>query len=242
MKIYGLLGKNIDYAFSAKYFSQKFEREGITDASYRNFDLPQLEQLGEVWHTQDLAGLNVTIPYKEAIIGYLDALSTTAKAIGAVNTIQLVADKKIGHNTDAYGFEKSLIPLLNAEPTQALILGTGGAAKAVAFTLRKLGIPFEYVSRAKGGDALNYGELNAELIAAHRLIVNCTPLGSYPQSGEAPDIPYEAISTNHLVYDLVYTPPNTTLMKKAQKRGAKTKNGYEMLLLQAEKAWEIWNH
>ena len=241
MRVYGLVGRNIGYSRSAALFSEKFSRAGITDAAYRNFDIPHIEKIRDVWETRGLSGLNVTTPYKEAIRSYLDRLSPRARQIGAVNVIEFKAGQKIGHNTDAYGFEHSLRPLLSTAPIRALILGTGGASSTVAFVLEKLGIPFAYVSRSQGGPALSYGALTAETISTHLLIVNCTPLGTHPQIHSAPDIPYEVLSPDHLVYDLVYEPAATTFMKRALARGARVKNGYPMLRLQAERAWEIWN-
>ncbi|MEH0007639.1 MAG: shikimate dehydrogenase [Flavobacteriales bacterium] len=242
MKIYGLVGKNIAYAHSRNYFSAKFKREKIAGASYRNFDIPTIGEIRKIWLTPNLAGLNITIPYKEKVTPYLDDLSPEAMRIGAVNTIQFLKDKKIGHNTDAYGFEKSLIPLLKDVHTHALILGTGGASKAVTSVLKKLGIQYRCVSRTRRKNALTYEELCAKTILTHRLVVNCTPMGAYPDIDKAPDIPYEFLSPNHLVYDLIYNPDITAFMKRARAWGAQTTNGYQMLVLQAEKAWEIWNH
>ena len=242
MKIYGLVGKNIGYAHSVDYFSAKFKREGITGVRYRNFDISSLGEIHKIWLTQNLAGLNVTVPYKEEIIRYLDDLSPEARRIGAVNTIRLVRGKKVGHNTDAYGFEKSLVPLLKDVHTRALVLGMGGASRAVTSVLEKLGIRFHCVSRRRRKGGLTYEALRPEAIATHRLVINCTPLGTHPEVDKAPDIPYAYLGPDHLVYDLVYNPRVTRFMKSAQARGAQTTNGYQMLVRQAEKAWEIWNH
>lgn len=242
MKIYGLIGRNIDYSFSRSYFKKKFEAEGIA-AEYRNFDLHSVEEFSHVLQENPkLKGLNVTIPYKQEVIPLLDKMDPVAKEIGAVNTIQFEKDGSLtGYNTDHHGFTESLRPHLRKEHTAALILGTGGASRAIAFSLRKLNIPFTFVSRSAGEESYSYEDLTAEIIRDRPLIINCTPLGTHPGLEDAPDIPFEGITHNHLVFDLIYNPEVTQLMKLATTRGATAVNGYRMLELQAEKAWKIWN-
>lgn len=242
MKTYGLIGRNIDYSFSRKYFSEKFEKEKIP-AEYRNFDLAEIGEFPKVFKAEENpGGFNVTIPYKEAIIPYLDRLDENARLIGAVNTIRIEADRSLtGYNTDFYGFSESLKPFLKKEHTHALILGTGGASKAVAFALEKLGIQYRFVSRSADNDKFSYQQLDEEILKQYLLIVNCTPLGTFPETEKHPALPFEWITEKHLVYDLIYNPPVTALMKKASEKGATTVNGLRMLELQAEKAWEIWN-
>lgn len=241
MKTYGLIGKNIHYSFSANYFAEKFIRENIKDATYQNFDL---ENLNNVQHLFDNnhSGYNVTIPYKEAIFPFLDDISPEAKAIGAVNTIKVIDNKKIGHNTDCHGFEKSLIPLLKPHHKKALILGYGGAAKAIEFVLKKIGIPHLIAVRnPKIATQITFDAIDKKIIENHQIIINCTPLGTFPNIDNFPPIPYEYLNDSHLLYDLIYNPEETTFLKKGKEKQATIKNGYEMLVLQAEKAWEIWN-
>lgn len=242
MKIYGLIGRNIDYSFSRTYFSRKFEAEGVA-AEYRNFDLETIHEFPKILQQNKiLQGLNVTIPYKQEIISFLDKIDPVAKEIGAVNTIKFEKDGSLtGFNTDYYGFTEALRPHLKKEHTAALILGTGGASKAVAFSLKKLNIPFKFVSRRAGEKRYSYQDLTEGIIQDTPLIINCTPLGTYPRMEDAPDIPFEGITHNHLVFDLIYNPEVTQLMKLATTRGATAVNGYQMLELQAEKAWKIWN-
>jgi shikimate dehydrogenase len=234
---YGLIGRNISYSFSPSYFARKFAALGI-DATYEIFDVPDLENIHELLNRRDIAGLNVTIPFKEQIIPHLDGLSEAAQAIGAVNTIAFSNGKRVGHNTDYIGFTQSLKPLLDSNPLSALILGDGGASKAVAYALKQMGIPFRIVSRKAAG--LTYQNLTPTLIAEHRLIVNTTPLGTFPNVDAAPDVPYEGFTSSHIAYDLIYNPSETAFMKKAADFGAKTVNGYDMLAGQAEAAWTIW--
>lgn len=241
MKIYGLLGKNIDYSFSRKYFSEKFRSEKI-DAEYHNFDLPEISEFPSVLKQQYLHGLNVTIPYKQSIIPYLDHLAEDAKKIGAVNTIKFEKDGKLcGYNTDFYGFTESLKPHLQNKHSKALILGTGGASKAIAYAFQKLGIAYKFVSRNPESDQYSYAQLDKKILEEFYLIVNCTPLGTFPKVEIFPEIPFQYFNPNHLIFDLIYNPAETQLMKLAAKNGAKTVNGLRMLELQAEKAWEIWN-
>ncbi len=240
-KRYGLVGKNIAYSFSKGYFEEKFEKLGLSDHSYSNFDLPQISDFKDLIQNHKLAGLNVTIPYKEAVIPFLNGLSETAQRIGAVNTIEFSKEGLIGHNTDAHGFENSLRPLLKKYHSNALILGTGGASKAVAYVLDKLNITSQYVSRTKSDQTHTYEELNAQIIKNHKIIVNCTPLGTHPNTSKSPAIPYAHLTKKHLLYDLIYNPAKTAFLMEGEKKKATIKNGLEMLQLQAEKAWEIWS-
>ncbi|MFH6771986.1 shikimate dehydrogenase family protein [Gaetbulibacter aestuarii] len=244
MKKLGLLGKHISYSFSRSYFKAKFEKENIKDFTYQNFDIDTINAFPEVLKTNpELIGLNVTIPYKEEVIPYLDKLDKTAAAIGAVNTIKISKDKLLtGYNTDYYGFKNALQPALKPHHQKAIILGTGGASKAIAYSLEELGISFNYVSRRlKKGVKFTYNMLNESIIQDHQLIVNCTPLGTFPKVDECPEIPYEALTEDHILYDLIYNPEETKFLKFGKQQGATVINGLNMLKLQAEKAWEIWN-
>lgn len=242
MSKFGLIGKNIEYSFSKKFFSEKFERENLP-YSYENFDIPSIDAFKKIIsENRDLKGLNVTIPYKEAVIPHLDFLEETAEKIGAVNTIKISEDKKLtGYNTDFYGFQKSLEEFLPLEKKTALILGTGGASKAIAYALEMLGFDFKFVSRTENSNSISYESLNKSIIENHLLIVNCTPLGTFPNIHEYPAIPYKFVTEKHLLFDLIYNPTETEFLKQGNIRDAKTANGLIMLELQAEKAWEIWN-
>lgn len=242
-KTYGLIGKNIAYSFSKKYFNQKFSDVLYQGCSYKNFDIESIELFAEIIaKNPTLKGLNVTIPYKEVIIPYLDSLSQKAQLIGAVNVIRIKKDGKLkGYNSDWYGFKKSLEPLLQPHHKKALILGTGGAAKAVAFALEKLGLNYAFVSREKSEKTIDYNHVNATTFDNFQIIINCTPLGSKNNIKEFPPIPYEFFTSNHIAFDLIYNPAQTQFLKKAKKNGAITQNGYDMLVFQAEKAWKIWN-
>lgn len=238
MNQFGLIGRNISYSFSAKFFTEKFKKENIENHFYDIFDLNEISEVENLFQNQNLKGFNVTIPYKEQIIPFLDEMDADAEKIGAVNCIKIHNGIKKGFNTDAVGFEKSIKPLLNSGHQNALILGDGGAAKAVKFVLDKLNIPFKTVTRK--GD-FTYSDLNSEIIQNHQIIVNCTPVGTFPNTENAPEIPYEFLSEKHLLYDLIYNPEKTKFLELGEKNGAKIKNGHEMLVLQAEKSWEIWN-
>lgn len=237
MKTYGLIGKNISYSFSRNYFNNKFNKESILNTQYINFDIDNLSELNLLFKDK-YQGYNVTIPYKEAIIPYLDALDIHAEKIGAVNTIKIENEKKIGYNTDWIAFKKSIVPLLEVHHTKALILGTGGASKAVIYALEQLQIETLLVSRS---GKTTYNNLSEDIIQNHKIIINCTPLGTFPNTETAPKIPYKLLTNNHLAYDLVYNPAETLFLKNCKKQGATIKNGWEMLQIQAEEAWKIWN-
>lgn len=242
-KIFGLLGKNISYSFSSGYFSEKFTELNLNGYSYLNFDLESIQQFHELLNKHMIHGMNVTIPYKEEIIDFLDEIDQEAKEIGAVNTIKFSTDGKlIGFNTDVYGFRKSIASLLEDHHTKALILGTGGASKAIAYALNSLGIATVFVSRTPNGlKEISYMELTSSLMASFTLIINCTPVGTFPETNLYPAIPYQYITSKHLLYDLIYNPSQTEFLKKGKNQGAVIKNGLEMLQLQAEKSWVIWN-
>lgn len=238
---FGLVGKNISYSFSKGYFTDKFSALGLEGYSYENFDLQHIDELRELLTSNpDVIGLNVTIPYKQEVIPYLDALDTQAKEIGAVNTIKFDGERLIGYNTDAYGFQKSIEPFLKSHHTKALILGTGGASKAIAFVLGKLGIGVTYVSRNPGEIQIGYDDLNRSVLENHLILVNCTPLGTHPNVDQKPAIPYSHITEKHLLFDLIYNPEKTTFLKEGKQRGADIVNGRHMLKLQADRAWKIW--
>lgn len=240
---YGLVGSDISYSFSPAYFKEKFEKEGLKNYRYNLYDISDINQLPDIIaETKRLRGLNVTIPYKEAIIPLLDSTSKTAKKIGAVNTVTVSKKGKLkGFNTDHYGFRKSLKPLLKEHHEKALILGTGGASKAVAYALRKLGIEYDFVSRNGDEVIFSYTDLDKEIFDEYHIIINTTPLGTYPNIEECPPLDFSLFTDKHIAFDLVYNPEVSTFLKKAGEQGAVTKNGYEMLVYQAEKAWEIWN-
>ena len=247
MQKYGLIGYPLKHSFSIGYFNEKFEAENI-DAQYVNFEIPDIRDFMEVIEENpNLCGLNVTIPYKEQVIPYLDELDKDTAKIGAVNVIKIIRLPKgkvklVGYNSDIIGFTQSIEPLLQPHHTKALILGTGGASKAVFHGLDNLGIKATFVSRTKkSDDILTYRELTPEIMQEHTVIVNTTPLGMYPKVDFCPDIPYEQLTPNHLLYDLLYNPNETLFMKKGKEKGAVVKNGLEMLLLQAFASWEIWN-
>lgn len=240
----GLLGKNISYSFSRNYFKTKFEKENITGVSYENFDIETISSFPEIIkNTEVLKGLNVTIPYKEDVIPFLDKLNKKAKAIGAVNTIKITKKGKlVGYNTDCYGFINSLKPLLKKHHKKALILGTGGASKAVIYTLKERGIKCHYVSRTASKNVkYTYDDLNETIISKYQIIVNCTPLGTFPNIEDCPNIPYKGITEQHILFDLIYNPEETKFLRLGRENGATTINGLNMLKLQAEKAWSIWN-
>lgn len=241
--MYGLIGYPLGHSFSAGFFNDKFKREGI-DEHYSLFPIENINELPVlIKEHPDLHGLNVTIPYKEKVIPFLSELSDDAREIGAVNVVAISDNGKIlkGYNSDAIGFRDSIKPLLKPDMKKALVLGTGGASKAVAYVLRNLGIDVRFVSRHKGEDNFTYEDLTPEVISEYKVIVNTTPLGMWPKTESCPDIPYSLLTHSHLCYDLVYNPETTTFMRKSAEMGATVKNGLEMLHRQALAAWDIWN-
>jgi len=243
IKLYGLIGRNINYSFSPTYFKNKFKNLNLKKYQYQIFNLENIEDFVTLINDEKkLKGVNVTIPYKENIIPYLDNLNKHAKKIGAVNTIKISkTGKKKGYNTDYIGFKKSLKPLLNKTHQKALILGTGGASKAVAYALKKLNIEYNFVSRNPTESQYSYSDLNTAIFNEYQIIINTTPIGTYPDIDQAPDLDYLLFTPQYIAYDLVYNPEETKFLNLAKQNGATIKNGYEMLELQAEKAWKIWN-
>lgn len=243
-KRFGLLGKNISYSFSKGYFTEKFEAAALSNCTYENFDLQTISEFETLIkdNHEELAGINVTIPYKEAVIPFLDKLSKKAKLIGAVNTIKFTRSGKLkGYNTDYYGFKKAIKPLLADHHKKALILGTGGASKGVCFALDELGITYTFVSRIKNENTISYEDLDQEVFTTHTIVINATPVGTSPDILAYPAIPFEFFTTQHIAFDLIYNPAITQFLSKASAKGAQTKNGYDMLVYQAEKAWKIWS-
>lgn len=251
-KIFGLIGYPLSHSFSKKYFTEKFEKENIKDYEYNLYPIEKIDLLPKlIADNYSLCGLNITIPYKESVLPFLDELDETAKAVGAVNCIKIVSgtgykvSRLIGYNTDVYGFRQSIKPFLEIQHERALILGTGGASKAVAFVLKEIGIECYFVSRSKhqvsGNKTFLYTELNENIMKVFKLIVNTTPLGMYPHVNEVPEIPYNLISSTHLLVDLIYNPAETEFLKHGKLQGASTINGLSMLHQQAEEAWRIWN-
>jgi len=260
MKHYGLIGFPLSHSFSKKYFAEKFKTEGIKDAVYDLYPLEHVKDLQDLLdENPNLVGLNVTIPHKVSIIPYLDWVEHDARMAGAVNCICISSESPLqaaftgevgvqghdfrleGYNTDLYGFEMSIKPLINDTNDEALILGDGGAAKAVRCVLENMGITYKTVTRKPHPDHLLFSDLMPHHIKQHKIIINTTPVGTFPNIDECPPIPYEAITDEHLLYDLIYNPEETLFLKRGRELGATTKNGYEMLVLQAEKSWEIWN-
>lgn len=236
---YGLIGYPLSHTFSPPYFAEKFQNENITNIRYDAYSLESIEEIVPLF-SSGIAGLNVTIPYKEKVIPYLDELSEEAEKIGAVNTIKVVNGKKIGYNTDVYGFEHSLLDLIQENKIEkAFILGTGGASKAVKYVLDKLEIESHFISR--NPELTTYDQITKDMIYDTKLIVNTTPLGMYPKIDLCPQLPYDALGREHFLYDLVYNPEKTLFLKKGKIKKARIKNGHDMLILQAEKSWEIWN-
>ena len=246
MDKYGLIGYPLGHSFSISYFNQKFEDEGI-DAKYENFEISSIDQLQEVLDTNpNLKGLNVTIPYKEKVMEYLDSITPEAQAIGAVNVIRVWQDgKKLklkGYNSDVIGFTQSIEPMIDPNwHKKALILGTGGASKAINYGLKSLGLETVYVSRYERPGTIQYASITPEVVKEYNVIVNCTPVGMYPHTEECPPLPYEAMDHHTILYDLIYNPDETLFMKRGRQQGAEVKNGLEMLLLQAFASWEFWH-
>ena len=238
MKTFGLIGYPLKHSFSKNYFEKKFKEENISHIKYINFESEKLEKLFENKLLSDLSGFNVTIPFKESIIPFLDDIDGAAKEINAVNCVKKVNDKLIGYNTDYIAFKKSIEPLLNNTHKKALILGSGGASKAIIYTLKDLKIEYKVISRKS---EFNYHSIDKKTINNHQIIINCTPLGTYPDIHSFPPIPYEYLTENHLLYDLVYNPEETEFLKKGKHYNCQTKNGLEMLQIQAEKSYVIWS-
>lgn len=245
MKTYGLIGYPLSHSFSKKYFTEKFLKENISDVRYELFEIENIQQLPDiVSSTPGLRGLNVTIPHKENVIRYMSELDEPVRSIQAVNVIKILPDGRLkGYNSDYHGFRQSLLAFMPASyhGIKALILGTGGASKAVKAVLQDLNIPFQFVSRKASYEAISYETISAELVKDFHLIINTSPLGMYPNVNSCPDLPYEALGASHFLFDLVYNPDETLFMNKGAANGAHVKNGLEMLIGQAEKAWEIWN-
>lgn len=243
MRKFGLIGYPLGHSFSGKYFREKFQRESVTDCEYVNFELAAISALPDILKDPDLSGLNVTIPYKESVIPFLHKKDPVVDAIGACNCIRIEKGMLSGYNTDVKGFEESLAPKLTERDNRALILGTGGSSKAVAWVLKKRGITFKFVTRSKTGveNQLSYEDLDRVLIGTYPLIINTTPLGMFPDTGLCPPIPYEGVGPSHYFFDLVYNPAKTLFLEKGEAAGARIKNGADMLAIQAEASWEIWN-
>lgn len=243
MKLYGLIGYPLGHSFSKKYFTEKFISEGIVHCSYENFSIPDIMELRTILlQNPQLCGLNITIPYKQAVIPFLDDISNLPEGMSACNCIKIVKGKLVGYNTDVIGFEKSLIGKLKSHHNKALILGNGGASEAVKYVLRKLTINFKVVSRKlQVGSDLTYEDLNETIINEHLLMINTSPVGTYPNDTECPAIPYQFITSKHYLFDLVYNPTKTLFLQKGEEYGATIKNGYDMLEIQAEESWRIWN-
>ena len=243
MRKFGLIGYPLSHSFSPAFFAEKFAREGYSNCVYESFPIKSIEEFPLLLHDPQLEGLNITIPYKKKIIAYLDESTDAVTAMGACNCIKIKNGKVKGYNTDVTGFERSLLPGLTGEHKKALVLGTGGAAAAVEYVLKKLQIPFRFVSRngLAEKNILSYGEVNREILKECRLIINTTPVGMYPAVDECPDINYDELTASHYLYDLVYNPAETLFLKKGAQKGAVTKNGGDMLIIQAEESWKIWN-
>lgn len=244
MRTFGLIGYPLSHSFSKLFFAEKFARESIEGCAYELFPLPEITQLEELLQNEQLCGLNVTIPYKVAVLPYVQELDDAAAGIGAVNCLKIEDRDGLrivkGFNTDAYGFSESLKPLLEDHHKKALVLGDGGAASAVKYVLQQLGIDFLSIVRTAKYGAITYGQVDEALLKDYTILVNTTPVGTFPNVDDSPAIPYEFLTDRHLAYDLVYNPEVTLFLKQAKAQGAKTKNGLEMLQLQAERSWEIW--
>lgn len=241
MRTFGLIGKTLGHSFSKGFFTEKFSAEKI-EAQYLNFELNEISEIETLFENNSLSGLNVTVPYKQAIIPYLDGLSDTALAIGAVNVIAFEDGKKIGHNTDAFGFQQSIKPFLTNDHERALILGTGGASKAVAHVFQSLGIEVIWISRTPEGEfQFSYDDINVHMLRSCKVIVNCTPIGTFPNIDACVPFPFEFLTPEHLCIDLIYNPAETTFLRLSREQHATTLNGYSMLKEQALKSWDIWN-
>ena len=242
MKLYGLIGKPLKHSFSKAYFTEKFRNEGILDCRYENFELETIKELPTILKAHaHLKGLNVTIPYKKEVLSYLHFKNEVVEATGACNCIKIEDGRLYGYNTDVPGFKKSLQHHLNPHHTKALVLGTGGSSVAVQYVLKQLGIKYKLVSREKGSQALAYEDIDASLLQKYTVLINTTPLGMFPNMDAAPALPYALLTEKHLLYDLIYNPEKTLFLQQGESNGATVTNGKEMLLLQAEESWVIWN-
>jgi len=244
MKLYGLIGYPLGHSFSKKYFTEKFEREGLRDCSYELFSIPSINEFPSLLSSNPfLKGLNVTIPYKEQVLEYITEKTDAVKAIGAANTIKIIGNDLIAFNTDVIGFENSFVQRLKPFHKKALVLGTGGSSKAIQYVLKKLDIDFLLVTRSDRSEdgTINYSGIDEDILDEYQVIVNCTPAGMYPNDDKYPQLPYQFISDKHYLFDLVYKPEKTLFLKKGEEKSAIIQNGYEMLLIQAEESWKIWN-
>lgn len=244
MRQFGLIGYPLGHSFSKQYFTEKFQRENLADCSFETYPLTSIDEFPSLLQKNPLLeGLSVTIPYKEQVLRYVTNLSEEVKAIGATNSLKIKGDQLTAYNTDITGFEQSFIPHIKSHHTKALILGTGGAAKAVQYVLRKLNIDFLLVSRSETATegVINYKQLDAAIMAEHTIIINCSPAGMSPHENTFPDIPYHFLTPHHYLYDLVYKPAKTLFLQKGEERGTVIQNGYDMLIIQAEESWRIWN-
>lgn len=244
MRTFGIIGFPLSHSFSQRYFTEKFEKEGIKDAVFKNFSIENIEALKDVLQNNPaLKGLAVTIPYKKAVLPYLSHATDTVQEMGACNCIKISNDKLFGYNTDVIGFEESFVKYLENFHSKALILGTGGAAAAIEFVLKKLRIDYRFVSRTASAERniFSYEDLNDDVMKEYNIIINCTPLGTYPKVDECPAIPYDLLTSNHYLFDLVYNPSKTKFLQQGEAKGATIQNGYEMLVIQAEENWNIWN-
>jgi shikimate dehydrogenase len=241
-KLYGLIGYPLGHSFSKRYFTEKFEREGLPGHAYELFPLQDIAALPALLASHpNLIGLNVTIPYKQTVLPFVQRATDVVQKVGATNTLSISDGTLTAYNTDIIGFEQSLVPLLRPYHARALVLGTGGASLAAQYVLRQLGMPFQLVGRQPTGSAIAYGDINAEIMAAHQVIINCTPVGMSPNEASCPNIPYQYLTPNHCLYDMVYQPAETVFLQKGKAQGATVKNGFDMLVLQAEASWKIWN-
>ena len=242
MRRFGLLGFPLTHSFSQKHFTKKFEELELSDCVYENFSVQNIEAFSEILQNRkDLRGFNITIPYKKRVLSFLHEISAVVNEIGACNCVNIINDRLIGHNTDAIAFEQSVSPFLQSHHRNALVLGTGGASAAIVFVLKKLGIQFQFVSRTPSETAITYENVNEAILSSHLLIINTTPVGMYPNVEDFPNLPYQFISAHHHLYDLTYNPIETKFLEKGRLQGATTQNGQDMLVLQAEESWRIWN-
>lgn len=242
MKLYGLIGYPLSHSFSKKFFDGKFEKENIADCEFQNFEIPQVQEiLNIIQQNPALQGFAITIPYKQTILSLLHQTTNAVQQMQACNCVKIVNQQLIGFNTDVVGFEKSFAPKLQPHHTKALVLGTGGAAQAVLYTLQKLNIAYTIVSRNAGQNILSYNQLSKNILEQHTVIINCTPLGTYPKIEDCPNIPYQYLTPQHYLFDLVYNPPKTKFLALGEAQGATIKNGMDMLTIQAEENWKIWN-